>query len=99
MANNFTTADEIAQAPSGARFVRTDLHVHSYGGSHDVSDPGFTPRAIVEKAAQEGLKIIAITDHNEIANVPGALEVTKGKDVVVIPGIELSTPQGHLLVY
>jgi ABC-type ATPase involved in cell division len=99
MANNFTPADEIAQAPSGARFIRTDLHVHSYGGSHDVSDSGFTPAAIIKRAAQEGLRIIAITDHNEITNVTGALQAANGTDVVVIPGIELSTPQGHLLVY
>ena len=64
-----------------------------------MADTTFTPEAIVSKAVSEGLKIIAITDHNEITNVPAALSAAKGKDIVVIPGVELSTPQGHLLVY
>jgi predicted metal-dependent phosphoesterase TrpH len=32
-----------------------------------------TPEAIVATAAQEGLGIVAITDHNEIGNVEPAL--------------------------
>ena len=94
-----TIADEIVQAPSGARFIRADLHIHSCGGSHDVTDPAFTPEHVVEQAVHEGLRLISITDHNEIMNVGVAISAAAGKDVTVIPGIELSTPQGHLLAY
>jgi predicted metal-dependent phosphoesterase TrpH len=58
---------------NGARFYRCDLHVHSYGGSHDVSDQTMTPEAIVQTAAKENLSIIAITDHNEIGNADSIL--------------------------
>src|ERR1022692_423845 len=94
-----TISDEIAALPSGAKFLRADLHIHSFGASHDVKDVTMTPEAIIDNAVSEGLRLIAITDHNEIANVSAALKAADGKPVFVVPGIELSTPEGHLLVY
>lgn len=84
---------------SGAKFFRGDLHIHSYGASHDVKDPAATPKAIVETAQAEGLSIIALADHNEISNVPAAIEAGRTSGIFVIPGVELSTPEGHLLCY
>jgi hypothetical protein len=92
-------ADEVVKIPSGARFWRADLHIHSYGGSHDVKDSSMTPAAIVATAVAEQLSVIAITDHNEITNVEEGLREAYGKQVLLIPGVELSTPEGHLLVY
>ncbi|WP_217997608.1 PHP domain-containing protein, partial [Pseudomonas syringae] len=71
----------------------------SYGASHDVNDPNMTPEAIVRTAAQENLSIVAIADHNEISNVQAALDVGSELGILVIPAIELSTPEGHLLCY
>jgi predicted metal-dependent phosphoesterase TrpH len=65
--------EDILAQPIGARFYRADLHMHSRGASHDVRDVTMTPEAIVATAAQEGLGIVAITDHNEIGNVEPAL--------------------------
>lgn len=86
----------------GALFYRADLHIHSYGngmGSFDVTDNTNTPSAIVDTAISKGLKVISITDHNEIMNSINAIQYAQGKDILVIPGIEISTTQGHLLVY
>ena len=85
----------------GAKFLRADLHIHSYGefGSYDVADHTMTPEAIVDTAIKKGLNIISITDHNEIQNSNTAISHSQGKDIFVIPGIEVSTIQGHLLVY
>lgn len=91
--------DLILQQPTGARFYRADLHIHSVGASHDVKDKAMTPAAIVATAITEGLGLIAITDHNEISNVEAALKAAAGKALLVVPGVELSTPQGHLLCY
>src|SRR5665213_3449600 len=91
--------DEVLAQPKGARFVRADLHIHSFGASHDVRDQSMTPEAIVATAAREGLGIIAVTDHNEIANVEGTLHAAAAAGVCAIPGVELSTSQGHLLCY
>src|SRR6478736_2022133 len=90
--------DEVTAVPRGARFYRADLHIHSYGGSHDVRDSAMTPGAIVQAAITEGLGVIAVTDHNEIRNVAAA-QAAAGQRLFVVPGVELSTSEGHLLCY
>jgi len=69
-----------------------DLHVHtSY--SHD----GFcTLTQAVEKAKARRLSGIAIADHNTIA---GHAEISKFSDenFLIIPGIEVSSRDGHIL--
>ncbi|MCU1268964.1 MAG: PHP-like [Acidobacteriaceae bacterium] len=94
-----SVSDEIAKLAAGARFWRADLHIHSYGGSHDVKDNLMTPASIVSTAVAERLSAIAITDHNEINNIEEGLREAHGKQLLFIPGVELSTPEGHLLVY
>ncbi len=89
----------ILALPNGASFYRADLHIHSFGSSHDVKDTTMTPQEIVKTALAEKLEIIAITDHNDIRNVSQTIAAAKGLKLFVIPGIELSTPQGHLLCY
>lgn len=87
---------------NGARFIRADLHIHSHGkdsGSFDVTDQEMTPEKIVDTAISSNLQIISITDHNEILNSKTAIDYAEGKDLLVVPGIEVSTTQGHLLVY
>lgn len=91
--------NQILALTDGATFFRADLHIHSYGNSHDVTDTTMTPAAIVAKASVDGLSMVAITDHNEISGVPEALSAATGTDVTVIPGVELSTSDGHLLCY
>lgn len=58
-----------------------------------------TPENIVDTAIEKGLSIISITDHNECQNSDVAIRYAVGKSILVIPGVELSTPQGHLLLY
>ena len=61
--------DDIESKSAGAMFYRADLHIHSYGGSHDVSDVSMTPEKIVATAVVENISIIAVTDHNDITNI------------------------------
>ena len=58
-----------------------------------------TPEAIVKTAVAEKLDLIAITDHNEIRNVERTLTAAAKHSLVVIPAVELSTADGHLLCY
>jgi hypothetical protein len=92
---------KIESFSQGAEFVRVDLHIHSFGeyGSYDITDSKMTPQAIIDSAINENLGIISLTDHNEIRNVEAALSYASGKNIIIIPGVELSTPQGHLLAY
>ncbi|MDD5259482.1 MAG: AAA family ATPase [bacterium] len=91
--------DQVLSQPTGARFYRADLHIHSFGASHDVHDKSMTAEKIVKTALHENLTIIAITDHNEISNVEVAQKAATNTGLYVVPGIELSTSQGHLLCY
>lgn len=92
-------SDDIEAQSAGAMFYRADLHIHSHGGSHDVTDATMTPENIVATAVAENISIISIADHNDISNVKQAIEIGLGSGVIVIPGVELSTAQGHLLCY
>lgn len=62
-----------------------DLHVHS-----NASDGSLTPSEVADEAMKMGLSAIALTDHDTIDGVTEILEYTKGKELEVIPGIELS---------
>jgi predicted metal-dependent phosphoesterase TrpH len=81
---------ELLSFSHGADFLRADLHIHSFGqqGSYDVHDDSMTPVNIVDAALRDRIDVIAITDHNEIGNVPIALEYAKGRQILLVPGVE-----------
>jgi AAA domain/AAA domain, putative AbiEii toxin, Type IV TA system/PHP domain len=80
-----------------ARFWAVDLHLHT-PGSADAKDEDFgTAEDIVKTALAAGLNAIAVTDHNMVAWCGAVAAAAKGTDLVVLPGFELSTQQGHLL--
>lgn len=83
----------------GATFFRADLHIHSYGASHDVKDDAATPEHIVAAAVRESVSIIGVADHNEIESVAATIAEGEKQGVFVVPAVELSTPEGHLLCY
>lgn len=63
-----------------------DLHVHS-----NKSDGSKTPSELVDEALSKGLAAFALTDHDTTEGLAEAMEYAKGKDIEVIPGIELSS--------
>jgi DNA polymerase III alpha subunit len=91
--------DAVAAESSGATFFRGDLHIHSHGASYDCHDSTATPDAIVRTAQAEGIAVIALADHNDIRNVRAAVTAGEMAGVLVVPAVELSTPEGHLLCY
>jgi predicted metal-dependent phosphoesterase TrpH len=79
---------------AGAGFVRADLHVHSFP---DDGGPGGTPEQYLEAAAAADIKVLALTDHNTVRNVDTFLAAASSFDIYLVPGIEITTHQGHLL--
>lgn len=56
------------------------------------------PRAIVEKCVSERLDIIGICDHNASENVSYVIQAAKGKDLIVLPGMEITSKEEvHIL--
>jgi predicted metal-dependent phosphoesterase TrpH len=78
---------------------KVDLHIHS-----TVSDGQLSPADIVHKAAELGLTIIAIADHDSVDGIAPALVAAQAFPwLKVISGVEISTdvPNGevHVLGY
>ncbi|MBP1928659.1 putative metal-dependent phosphoesterase TrpH [Methanolinea mesophila] len=69
-----------------------DLHIHTRASRDGES----SVEAIIRSAEAAGLDAIAITDHDTTEGVAAARAVSTR--LVIIPGIEVSTRQGHLLV-
>ncbi len=67
--------------------VLADLHLHT-----TASDGRLAPRQLVDLAARRGLRVIAITDHDNTDGLEEAFQTaTSYPDLTIIPGIELST--------
>jgi len=73
--------------------LRVGLHNHSEW-SHDGRDP---VEDLLKRARAAGLDAFAVTDHDEIAGSLRAVELAPEYGLVGIPGIEISTRDGHVL--
>ena len=71
-----------------------DLHAHTI-----CSDGLMTIRELLLAAKRRGLSGIAITDHDTTRCVKKALSLAREIDIIVVPGIEVSTREAHLLLY
>lgn len=72
--------------------LKIDMHLHS-----NFSDDALgSPESLIQSLQKRGLQGMALTDHNTIQ---GCLKVQKvvPKDFLFIPGVEISTADGHLL--
>lgn len=80
-----------------AQFWAVDLHVHTPASGDAKQEDFGSARDVVQKALEAGLCAIAVTDHNTVTWCGQVAEAARGTELVVLPGFELSTPQGHLL--
>jgi len=76
--------------------ICVDLHVHTFHSG----DAHIPPKLIVEKLhAHPVLKAAAITDHDAIRGYFETQRLASSyRDLIIIPGVELSTFEGHLTV-
>ncbi len=66
-------------------FSHIDLHSHS-----NVSDGLFTPTELVRHAAGHGLRVLALTDHDDTAGLAEARAVADELGIQLIGGVEIS---------
>ena len=76
-----------------------DLQSHS-----TYSDGALAPAEVVARAANAGVKLLALTDHDTVDGVAEALAAARVKNIGVVPAAELSSVHGphedlHILGY
>lgn len=71
--------------------LNADLHIHTSCSKDGES----TVEQVLAAAVRAGLDVIAITDHDTMDGYRIACELTT--DLLVIPGVEVSTKDGHLI--
>lgn len=76
--------------------MRFDLHIHS----NYSTDSSLEVDDILERAVSKGLDGIAICDHNTVEGSFRAIQRAQELNLplLVLPGIEISTSDGHLIV-
>lgn len=76
--------------------IKYDLHTHS-----TASDGTLAPAKLVQAAAEAGVDVMALTDHDTLAGIDEAREMAEQRGLRLIPGVEISaTWQGstvHIL--
>ena len=65
--------------------LNIDLHCHS-----KVSDGVLTPTQLVERAHKRGVRVLALTDHDDVAGLDEARAVAAQKNITFINGVEIS---------
>ena len=76
-----------------------DLQSHSLH-----SDGSLPPAEVVARAADAGVTLFALTDHDTVDGVPEALEAARVKNIELVPAVELSSVHAehedlHILGY
>ena len=76
--------------------IQADLHIHTTYSS----DSTITPKTLVEQlVAHNFIKVAAVTDHDTTKGLSVTRQLASAyPDILIIPGVEISTPQGDLLV-
>lgn len=70
--------------------LKIDLHVHTMFSS----DSFISPTELVLWAKRRGLDAVAVTDHDCFES---ALKIAQETDFLIIPGMEISSRQGHIV--
>jgi predicted metal-dependent phosphoesterase TrpH len=71
-----------------------DLHTHS-----NRSDGTFEPAEIIRRAAELGLEVVALTDHDTTEGLEEALGAGIALGIEVVPGVEFSAEYEHTSIH
>jgi predicted metal-dependent phosphoesterase TrpH len=86
--------ERVAEPLANRDWIVADLHLHT-NWSHDCQIP---VEDLLDHAEAQGLGAIAVTDHNVFGGAQAAVQLARGRDLVVIPGEEVKTAdQGEVI--
>lgn len=73
-----------------------DLHTHTRPRS---PDSFLDPDELIERSKQAGLDAIVLSEHDRIWDRQDLQELARRHNFLIIPGLEVTTDDGHILVY
>lgn len=95
---------QIQTLPAGAEFRKCAFQVnpHHYASTYRGMNHGLDEEAyaaqLIEKAHENGITVLAVTDHNHVGGVAPIRAAGAPHRIVVFPGFELSSKEGiHVL--
>ena len=83
----------------GSKWYKCDLHLHTTA-SECFADREVTPEQWVDRAIEQGLHCVAVTDHNTPLGIKEIQAAAKDKPLTIFPGVEITcdTTKIHLLI-
>lgn len=83
----------------GSKWYKCDLHLHTTA-SECFADREVTPDQWVDRAIEQGLHCVAVTDHNTPLGIKAIQEAAKDKPLTIFPGVEITCDPSkvHLLI-
>lgn len=74
--------------------INVDLHCHSH-----FSDGVLAPAALVQRAHANGVQVLALTDHDEVAGLAEAADSAQALGMGFIAGVEISVTWGGTTIH
>ncbi len=77
--------------------LKADLHLHTSEGPERFVRPD--ARTLIDRAAQEGYRVLAITNHNTLTYSEAVKTYAWERGILLIPGVEATVEGKHVLLY
>lgn len=76
--------------------IYADFHIHTVFSN----DSSITPKKLVNQLVRHNfVKVVAITDHDTVRGLKETIKLASPfPDILIVPGVEISTNQGDILV-
>ena len=81
--------------PRGSEWRKWDLHIHTPASYDWDRKCSITEKDLVDECIKNNLSVIAITDHHRVNWIDKIRNYAKGKNLTVLPGVELRTDKGN----
>jgi len=79
----------LSLSPGAARLLEADLHSHSR-----FSDGVLEPADVTRRAHRQGVRLYALTDHDEVGGLATARDTARALGMAFVPGVEISVSWG-----
>lgn len=76
------------------RMTCYDLHTHS-----TASDGSLSPELLINRAIEQGVEVLALTDHDGVEGIDEAMSAARNTDLTLISGVEISVSWGNQTVH